>query len=337
MKVLIVLAAVVVAACAARTSDAEVKSQFESFKLKHGKTYSSETEELYRSKIFKDNLIRINDHNARFHNGEVTFTVGVNKFADMHLHEIVEARNGLNTTMKVRSEQVHKAPAAWPWSKKVDWRNSGIVTPVKDQGNCGSCWAFSATGALEAQLAKKTGKLVSLSEQNLVDCTNNDKYRTYGCEGGLMDTAFQYIADNDGIDSEESYPYAAENRFCTYDVKNKAGYDSGFKDVGATEKDLQHAVETVGPVSIAIDASLWSFNYYSGGVYYDANCKNGPNDLDHGVLAVGFGSNSGWGSDDYWIVKNSWGADWGENGYIRMARNKKNACGVATMASYPLL
>ncbi|KAJ1524519.1 hypothetical protein ONE63_011012 [Megalurothrips usitatus] len=337
MKVLIVLAAVVAAACAAHISDAEVKSQFEAFKLKHGKTYASEAEELFRSKIFKDNLIRVNEHNARFDRKEVTFTVGINKFSDMHLHEIVEARNGLKPDLKTPSQKVHKAPLAWPWSKKVDWRKKGVVTPVKDQGTCGSCWTFSATGALEGQLAIKHKKLVSLSEQNLVDCTNNDQYEMNGCEGGLMDSAFQYIADNDGIDSEESYPYLGVDSICAYNVSNKAGVDSGFVDVGKTEKDLQHAVQTVGPVSIAIDASLWSFNHYSGGVYYDEQCGNTRYDLDHGVLAVGFGSNSGWGSDDYWIVKNSWGAEWGENGYIRMARNKKNACGVATMASYPTL
>ncbi|KAJ1523147.1 hypothetical protein ONE63_001040 [Megalurothrips usitatus] len=335
MKVLIVVAALVAAACAISIPDAEVKSQFESFKLKHGKNYASPAEELHRTKIFKENLLRIAKHNERYHNGEVSFTVGVNAFADLLTHEMVEARNGFRANVSRSSNKVHMAPAVHAAATSVDWRKNGYVTPVKDQGSCGSCWTFSATGALEGQLAKKTGKLVSLSEQNLVDCTNNDQYEMAGCDGGSMDAAFQYIADNKGIDSEASYPYTAEDGSCAYDVKNKAGSDTGFVDVHPTEKDLQHAVQTVGPVSIAIDASLWSFNMYSGGVYHDSSCGNTQRSLDHGVLAVGFGTTSGKRGQDYWIVKNSWGPNWGENGYIRMIRNKRNACGVATMASYP--
>ncbi|KAJ1523290.1 hypothetical protein ONE63_001169 [Megalurothrips usitatus] len=335
MKVLLVVASLAAVACAVRIPDAEVKSQFESFKLKHGKSYASPHVELHRSKIFKENLLRIAQHNERYHRGEESFTLAVNQFADLLTHELVEAMNGFRANSSRPSRKVHFAPANHKAAESVDWRKSGYVTPVKDQGSCGSCWTFSATGALEGQLAKKTGKLVSLSEQNLVDCTRGQKYQMEGCNGGTMDAAFQYIADNDGIDSETSYPYTARDGYCGYDVKNKAGSDTGFVDVNPTEKDLQHAVETVGPVSVAIDASPFTFSFYSGGVYSSWFCGNSERSLDHGVLAVGYGTTSGKKGQDYWIVKNSWGPHWGENGYIRMARNHKNSCGIATMASYP--
>jgi len=329
MKVLIVLAAFVAAACAARLTDAEIKPQWEEFKAMHGKTYENEVEEAFRMKIFKENTIRIAKHNARFDKGEVTFKVGINKFSDMHTHEVAEKLNGFKSAGAKKSDRVHKAPVSWPWSKKVDWRKEGYVTPIKDQGQCGSCWSFSATGSLEGQLFKKNKQLVSLSEQNLVDCSGN--YGNYGCDGGLMDAAFQYIQANGGVDTEASYPYTAEDGTCKFSASNVGGTDTGFVDVNPTEKDLQHAVQTIGPVSVAIDASQWSFQQYASGIYYEPECSS--EELDHGVLAVGFGSE--WLNKDYWLVKNSWGDSWGEQGYIRMSRNKDNNCGIATEASYP--
>ena len=194
---------------------------------------------------------------------------------------------------------------------------------------------------------RKTGKLVSLSEQNLVDCSG--EYGNEGCNGGLMDNAFQYIKDNGGIDTERSYPYEGEDDECRYnpryEIYGHANHNSfkfrwkGASDIGfvyvesGNEEELQHAIASQGPCSIAIDASHESFQFYSTGVYREPECD--PGMLDHGVLLVGYGQEED--GSKYWLVKNSWGEGWGDNGYIKMAREEDNMCGVATQASYPLV
>jgi len=212
----------------------------------------------------------------------------------------------------------------------VNWVNKGAVTPIKNQGQCGSCWSFSATGSMEGQQFIKKNKLVSLSEQNLVDCSTaqgND-----GCNGGLMDQAFQYVISNHGIDTEESYAYTATGpNACKFSSEHIGDTISGFQDVtSGSESALQTAADAQ-PVSVAIDAGHNSFQLYKGGVYYEPACSTSQ--LDHGVLVVGYGTDNS--NTAYWLVKNSWGTDWGMNGYIQMSRNRNNNCGIATMASYP--
>jgi len=302
------------------------------FKASHNKKYN-EFEEKFRMKVYMENRHKIARHNLQYENGEKSYSMAMNHFGDLLHHEFVSVMNGFKGTNFSKSENgaffMEAANVQVPAA--IDWRDLGAVTPVKDQGQCGSCWAFSTTGALEGQNFRKTGNLTSLSEQNLIDCSG--KYGNEGCNGGLMDQAFQYIKDNKGIDTEDTYPYEAEDDVCRYNPKNRGAVDSGFVDIpSGNEAKLMAAVATVGPVSIAIDASHESFQFYSKGVYNEPECSS--DDLDHGVLVVGYGTEKG---KDYWIVKNSWSEKWGDNGFIRMVRNRKNQCGVATAASYPIV
>jgi len=313
------------------------------FKKTHGKEYFSDEHETFRFEIFKKNLDIIEKHNNEYSMGLHTYTLGVNAFADWTFSEFKEKMFGTryNTTYNKGASvgTFIRLPPTVKAAESVDWREHGAVTPVKNQGQCGSCWAFSTTGSLEAAHYRLTNKLVSLSEQQLVDCSG--KFHNQGCNGGLMDNAFEYIKENGGLDTEQAYPYHAKNEKCHFSKTTIGSTCSGFVDVtSGDEVALRDAVATIGPISIAIDATEEKFMLYKEGILVDDTCENSQNDLNHGVLVVGYGSNSttpGGESVDYWIVKNSWGTTWGEQGYIRMARNLNNMCGIATAASYPLV
>ena len=257
------------------------------------------------------------------------YTLKINKYSDLSNAEFTAKLCGLKgskvKTNPIRSKRQTATPPA-----SIDWRVKGAVTPVKDQGACGSCWAFSATGALEGMQFIKTNKLPVLSEQNLVDCSGS--HGNYGCDGGLMEWAFEYVRDN-GIDTNISYPYTATNgATCNFQSQNVGATCSGFVYLPeGDEASLLSAVGTKGPVSVAIDASLPGFQLYANGIYSDSSCSSTY--LDHGMLAVGYGLYNG---IPVWLLKNSWGTSWGINGYMFIARNSGNMCGVATMASYPL-
>ncbi|EFO16895.1 fibroinase [Loa loa] len=270
--------------------------------------------------IFLQNVEKIRQHNERYERGEETYKMGINKFADMLPEETKEV-NGYRYEKKqllFGKKNVILLSANSRLPEKVDWRIKGAVTPVKDQGRCGSCWAFSSTGALEGQHYRRTGRLISLSEQNLLDCSED--YGNSGCSGGLMDYAFDYIKENGGIDSESAYPYEAKEGPCRYSNRTRVSTDNGEVDLPeGDEMQLQRAVAKIGPISVAMNARYLS-SYEEGYGNEKVKRENGTvEDLD------------------YWIVKNSWGKDWGEDGYFRLARNKDNMCGIASAASYPIV
>jgi cathepsin L len=273
----------------------------------------------------------VNQHNLETSLGLHSFTLAQNEYSDMSSSEVQRVMNGYKGKTPRNNTGTFKLLTNPQLPEEVDWRKEpGYVSPVKNQGQCGSCWSFSTTGALEGQHFKKTGEQVDLSEQQLVDCSRS--YGNNGCEGGLMDYAFQYIKDNQGLDTEQGYPYEGEDDQCRFKKSDVGATDNGFVDVTSeSEEALKQAVANIGPTSVAIDASHPSFQMYSRGVYDEPECNQ--EQLDHGVLVVGYGTSEE--GKDFWIVKNSWGESWGENGYIRMSRNKDNQCGIASVASYP--
>ncbi len=301
----------------------------------HNKEYTSIEETKERFEIFKQNYKRIEltKKLLSLKQEKPLFETGITKFFDMtplefqktylnldisHLQrlKVQYAKNGVIATY-----ENGVAPEAY------DWRESGVVSPVKNQGECGSCWAFSAVGNIEAQYRMKTNKTVLFSEQQLVDC---DKDRDQGCNGGIMGNAFTYL-EKTGIMSGKDYPYKGRDDFCAYDANKIAAKVTGFKFAtgnGAetvNENDLKQYLFENGPFAIAINASPLQF--YLWGIFnpwFEFICN--PKELNHGVLLIGYGVS---GNTPYWIIKNSWGSGWGEKGYFRIIGGK-GACGFNT-------
>jgi C1A family cysteine protease len=319
----IAIGALAIFGSAAPLTELQRQSQFAEFITKYDKKYDAD-EFLDRYNVFKANSQVIENHNAK----EEGYTMGMNEFGDLTFEEFHSRYTGFlgSRNEYLRSQNTFKPEKAE--AGDVDWVSKGAVTPVKNQGQCGSCWAFSTTGSVEGATQISSGILVSLSEQQLVDCAGAEGNQ--GCNGGLMDNGFEYIIKNGGLDTENDYAYKARSGLCnSQKAKNKHSPISSYKDVQqGSETDLMTALQK-GPVSIAIEADQSGFQFYSGGVF-SGRCGT---KLDHGVLLVGAGTD---GSDDYWKVKNSWGASWGEEGYIRLARGK-NMCGLANSASFPIV
>ncbi|XP_026228393.1 cathepsin K [Anabas testudineus] len=332
MRMLSCVCVLLLAASAlAHLDEVTLDAQWEQWKGTHSKEYNGLNEEGIRRAIWEKNMLMIEAHNQEAALGMHSYELGMNHLGDMTSEEVVEKMTGLLVPLNHESsftmdldDKVSKLP------KSVDYRKKGMVTSVKNQGSCGSCWAFSSAGALEGQLAKKTGQLVDLSPQNLVDCVTGNE----GCGGGYMTTAFEYVHQNGGIDSEEAYPYVGEDQPCRYNSSGMAAQCKGYKEIPVgNEHALAVALYKAGPVSVAIDAMQSSFQFYQRGIYYDPNCNK--EDINHAVLAVGYGVTAK--GKKYWIVKNSWGETWGNKGYILMARNRGNLCGIASLASYPVM
>ncbi|KAI4388042.1 hypothetical protein MLD38_000415 [Melastoma candidum] len=306
--------------------DVPIRERHEQWMSFYDRVYENSDEKDKRFEIFNKNVEYIKSFNK---NGSTTYKKGINKFADWTEKEIREANYGfkklqpstLPPSTPFRYANVDIADA----SGNVNWVDAGAVTEIKNQENCGCCWAFSSVGAMEGIIQIKKRQLISLSEQELVDCMPNG-----GCSGNLMEHAFDYIISNNGLDTESNYPYQAVQGICRAQPTSAATI-TGYEFVpGDSEDDLLRAVVNQ-PISVAIDASGSDFVYYQGGVF------SGPcgTDLNHAVTLVGYGT-AGDGTD-YWLIKNSWGTTWGEEGYMRIQRGVGGLCGITLHALYPTL
>ncbi|KAH1012720.1 procathepsin L isoform X1 [Dendroctonus ponderosae] len=307
-------------------------SEWEQFKTLHKTSYQNNSHEMTRREIFEVNLQRIHQHNVLYEQGMKSYKLGVNPFADMTSEEF---KNFLTLKQSSAEERSARSLFLVPRNKsaippRVDWRRKGAVTPVKQQGSCGSCWAFSVTGSLEGQYFLKHGTLLSFSEQQLIDCAS-EEYGAYGCSGGTLDAGFGYIRDQ-GIEAEATYPYRMSEDVCQANETLTEVRIQSFVNIEENNEDaLLAAVGLIGPVSVAFDASQFDMQFYKEGIYESSTCSQ--TELNHGVLIVGYGSLNG---TDYWIIKNSWGLHFGIEGYMLMKRGV-NQCGVALDPSYPVL
>ncbi|KAF3328568.1 cysteine protease [Carex littledalei] len=301
--------------------------RFENWVVEHGKNYLSTAERQHRLEVFADNVKFIDKFNREKKYG---YTLSVNHFSDLTREEFAAKHSGATpSSLALRpSNQLNLTSVP----SSMDWRSRGAVTKIKDQGSCGSCWAFAAVAATEGIVKIKTGKLISLSEQELIDCVTASS----GCDGGWSDKAFEFIISNGGIASESEYPYKKVQGKCRANkIKhNDAAALRGYGTVPRKNETMLMAAVAQQPVVVYFDSNSSSFQFYSGDGIYDGPCGA---ELDHAVTIVGYGENGG---KKYWIAKNSWGTSWGDNGYMYIAKDaskKSGMCGLAIHAYYPII
>ncbi|KAI5664991.1 hypothetical protein M9H77_24314 [Catharanthus roseus] len=330
-KPLLFIVLVVFAVCASEVNSrtthhhglSMIKKHHEQWMAKHGRVYKNEMEREMRFKIFAENYKHIESANNKA--GNSSYKLGLNSYADLTDEEFQSYAFGYLTpkvSPSSRNFRRFRYRNATDLPESVDWRQKGAVTHIKNQGRCGSCWAFAMVAMVEGMHQINKGELVSLSEQHLLDCTEG----CYGCGGGYYYETYMYIERNGGIAKEEDYSYEGYEDYCQARYIKPYVKIGGFETVPRNEHALMQAVANQ-PVGVSIDGS--GFRYYSEGIFDGPCCKYHSN---HAVVIVGYGT-----SEDgipYWLVKNSWGTRWGEDGYVRMKRGV-NICGINNDASYP--
>jgi len=305
-------------------------AKFEAWAAKHGKSYATPEETFHRASLFHATERYVN----AFNRARKSFWLGLNHMADWTPKEKKQLRGRLHTpagtTVPATKEHTTRHGTA---ADDVDWRAVGAVTPPKDQGTCGSCWSYGATGTTEGQVFLKTGKLTPLSQQNLMDCSWNEGNNA--CDGGLDFKAYAWMLEHGGgLATEASYPYLNADGYCRYESSTIGATISGYANITDGLDGLNDALNTVGPISVSIDASPDSFYFYMGGLYYSEDCHSGMENLDHTVLAVGLMTDAD--GTKYSIVKNSWSDHWGDDGFVYISQ-KDYCCGVATQPTYTIL
>ncbi|GAA43174.2 cysteine proteinase 3, partial [Clonorchis sinensis] len=308
---------------------------WEKFRVEFNRKYTDSQEQINRLNVFCQSFMRVREHNKAYEEGRVTFKRGINEFSDRFPDERQHACGGRINISKHSGSTFRKVAAPAPQS--IDWRRNGAVTPVRRQGDCGACWAFAATGAIEGRYFIFEKRLETFSPQQLVDCIQGDT--TNGCNGGYPSEAFEYVENVGGLELERDYPYVSvatglPNPFCGYDqTKQQVKLTSHVILPSGDEEALLQAVSIYGPIAILFDASHPSFKDYESDIYSEENCGTTLDDVTHAMLVVGYGEELG---EPYWLVKNSWGDKWGEKGYMRVRRGV-NMCAVAGFSSYPLM
>ena len=313
----------------ATCSKLSMELKWEDFKLKFQKGFRGYNHELERKSVFEENVVIIENHNTLFENGISSYKMDINQYSDMTFKEFQDTvlmHNGIKFDDTTISKNLKPNKTSIVAPSKYDWREEGILNAVKDQGHCGSCWAFAVVGSVEAAWARSGNELLSLSEQELIDCGEGD------CNGGAVYAGYETIIRNGGEMLETDYPYEAKEGQCRYDPAKKKAYISSYEGVtNGHVVDAEIIADSVYDNGPNV-AALWTnanFQHYSSGIFDDPSCLQ--SDTNHVVVIVGYSKD-----EQYWIIRNSWGQSWGEDGHIRIKLGK-NMCNVEHYVSYPIV